>query len=106
MDEPGSSLSNMARVDCISRCVGCEPDQVRALPGSHSSPPVFLATRSVEFDADHHVQAVVWLELAPTARLRGADEALGDAGLHTNTGYSRRELYPWHGNRLGISESP
>ena len=46
----------------------------------------FLTAGNAEFKADHRVKAVVWLELVPTARHIGADEALGDAGLHTNTG--------------------
>jgi hypothetical protein len=62
------------------------------MPGAAEVP--FLATRLVEFSSRPSPQAVVWLELVPTARPRGADEALGDAGLHTNTGYARRELCP------------
>jgi hypothetical protein len=45
----------------------------------------FLATRAIVFTADPSIR------FDPTARsLRSADEALGDAGLHTNTGTKNR----------------
>jgi hypothetical protein len=49
----------------------------------------FLTAGNTEFKADRRAKAVVWLELVPTARHKGADEALGDAGLQTNTGNNK-----------------
>jgi hypothetical protein len=59
----------------------------------------FLTAGNTEFKADHRVKAVVWLELVPTARHIGADEALGDAGLHTNTGNKKSRLWCAHSTR-------
>src|ERR1700674_134482 len=55
-----------------------------------SSKPTVALKRAVELGRDP--------PLAPT---RGADDGLGDAGLHTKTGYARRELCP-----KGISDRP
>jgi hypothetical protein len=61
----------------------------------------FLTAGNTEFKGDHRVKAVVSLELVPLLARKGADEALRDAGLHTNTGDARRELCP-----KGISDRP
>jgi hypothetical protein len=49
-----------------------------------------LTAGNVEFKADHRAIAVVWLELVPLLARKGADEALGDAGQHKNTGNKNR----------------
>jgi len=74
--------------DCISRCVGCELWLVAG-----AAEAKFLTAGNTEFKADHRVKAVVWLGLVPLLASKGADEALGDAGLHTNTGTKKSRLW-------------
>jgi hypothetical protein len=46
--------------------------RLRARPGPGAAEVKFPATRTVEIKADHRVQAVVLVELDPTARPKGA----------------------------------